>query len=126
MTKEEAKKWGLILLAYGYGEKCGVTVKEKTDTALLDIGIVDSGDHDANADDFEIMELKSVLCPAPFCLKRINFEYEEKEDENLIEKVVKFPKEQMYELAKQVLEAIAVPEEKKSDFWRLGRFEEKK
>ena len=29
MTKEEAKKWGLILLAYGYGDQCDVVVKEK-------------------------------------------------------------------------------------------------
>lgn len=32
MTKEEAKKWGLILLAYGYGDQCDVVVKEKRKT----------------------------------------------------------------------------------------------
>ena len=65
MTKEEAKKWGLILLAYGYGDQCDVVVKEKgiNTVPLSDVYVVDSGDHGVSEDDYDIMELSSPACP---------------------------------------------------------------
>ena len=88
MTKEEAKKWGLILLAYGYGDQCDVVVKEKgiNTVPLSDVYVVDSGDHGVSEDDYDIMEVSCPAHPKLFLIKELHWEYEEKSDDNLEDK----------------------------------------
>lgn len=127
MTKEEAQKWGLILLAYGFGDKCDIVVKGKgiNTVPLSDVYVVDSGDHGVSEDDYEIMQLSSPLCPNGFLLKNIRWEYEEKSDKNFIAKYIKFPKEQLYEVAREFIKAAATADKQKGDYFKLGRFENK-
>lgn len=127
MTKEEARKWGLILLAYGFGDKCDIVVKEKgiNTVPLSDVYVVDSGDCGVSEDDYEIMQVSSPLCPKGFLLKNIRWEYEEKSDKNFIAKYIKFPKEQLYEVAREFIKAAATADKQKGDYFKLGRFENK-
>lgn len=127
MTKEEAQKWGLILLAYGFGDKCDIVVKEKgiNTVPLSDVYVVDSGDRGVSEDYYEIMQLSSPLCPKRFLLKNIRWEYEEKSDKDFIAKYIKFPKEQLYEVAREFIKAIATADKHKEDYFKLGKFEQK-
>lgn len=120
MTKEEAQKWGLILLAYGYGDKCDIKVKEKNNKSLSDLIIAG-----ANQNDFEILERTSPACPPNFLLHPIHFEYEEKEDENFISKIIKFPKEQIFDVAKIFIKAALSSESAESDYFKMGRVVQK-
>ncbi len=127
MTKEEAKKWGLILLAYGYGDQCDVAVKEKgiNTVPLSDVYVVDSGDCGVSEDNYDIMELRSPACPAPFLLKELHWEYEEKSDENFVAKYIKFPKDEIFYFAREFIKAAASAETAKADFFKIGRFFDK-
>ena len=124
MTKEEAKKWGLILLAYGYGDQCDVVVKEKGINAiyLSDIYVVDSGDCGVSEDNYDIMELSSPACPKPFLIKELHWEYEEKSDENFVAKYIKFPKDEIFYFARELIKAAASAEKAEGDFFKIGRF----
>lgn len=124
MTKEEAKKWGLILLAYGYDEQCDVVVKEKgiNTVPLSDVYVVDSGDSGVSEDNYDIMELSSPACPKPFLIKELHWEYEEKSDENFIAKYIKFPKDEIFYFAREFIKAAASAETAKADFFKMGRF----
>lgn len=124
MTKEEAKKWGLILLAYGYGDQCDVVVKEKgiNTVPLSDVYVVDSGDHGVSEDNYDIMELSSPACPKPFLIKELHWEYEEKSDENFVAKYIKFPKDEIFYFARELIKAAASAEKAEGDFFKIGRF----
>ena len=124
MTKEEAKKWGLILLAYGYGDQCDVVVKEKgiNTVPLSDVYVVDSGDCGVSEDNYDIMELSSPACPKPFLIKELHWEYEEKSDENFVAKYIKFPKDEIFYFARELIKAAASAETAKVDFFKMGRF----
>ena len=124
MTKEEAKKWGLILLAYGYGDQCDVVVKEKgiNTVPLSDVYIVDSGDHGVSEDNYDIMELSSPACPKGFLIKELHWEYEEKFDDNFVAKYIKFPKDEIFYFARELIKAAASAETAKADFFKIGRF----
>ena len=124
MNKEEAKKWGLILLAYGYGDQCDVVVKEKgiNTVPLSDVYVVDSGDHGVSEDNYDIMELSSPACPKPFLIKELHWEYEEKSDENFVAKYIKFPKDEIFYFARELIKAAASAEKAKADFFKIGRF----
>ena len=124
MTKEEAKKWGLILLAYGYGDQCDVVVKEKgiNTVPLSDVYVVDSGDHGVSEDNYDIMELSSPACPKPFLIKELHWEYEEKSDENFVAKYIKFPKDEIFYFAREFIKAAASAEKAEGDFFKIGRF----
>lgn len=124
MTKEEAKKWGLILLAYGYGDQCDVVVKEKgiNTVPLSDVYVVDSGDHGVSEDNYDIMELSSPACPKPFLIKELHWEYEEKSDENFVAKYIKFPKDEIFYFARELIKAAASAEKAEGDFFKMGRF----
>ena len=127
MTKEEAKKWGLILLSYGFGDKCDIVVKEKglNTEPISNLYVVDSGDHTVNEDDYKILERTSPACPPGFSINPIHFEYEEKEDKNFISKIIKFQKNQMFEIAKTFIKAALSSESTKSDYFKIGRVEKK-
>ena len=60
-----------------------------------------------------------------FLLKNIRWEYEEKSDKNFIAKYIKFPKEQLYEVAREFIKAAATADKQKGDYFKLGRFENK-
>ena len=124
MTKEEAKKWGLILLAYGYGDQCDVVVKEKgiNTVPLSDVYVVDSGDSGVREDCYDIMELSSPACPKPFLIKELHWEYEEKSDENFVAKYIKFPKDEIFYFARELIKAAASAEKAEADFFKMGRF----
>ena len=124
MTKEEAKKWGLILLAYGYGDQCDVVVKEKgiNTVPLSDVYVVDSGDCGVSEDNYDIMELSSPACPKPFLIKELHWEYEEKSDENFVAKYIKFPKDEIFYFAREFIKAAASAEKAEGDFFKIGRF----
>ena len=124
MTKEEAQKWGLILLAYGFGDKCDIVVKEKgiNTVPLSDVYVVDSGDSGVSEDDYDIMELSSPACPKPFLIKELHWEYEEKSDENFIAKYIKFPKDEIFYFAREFIKAAASAEKAEGDFFKMGRF----
>jgi hypothetical protein len=124
MTKEEAKKWGLILLAYGYGDQCDVVVKEKgiNTVPLSDVYVVDSGDHGVSEDNYDIMELTSPACPKPFLIKELHWEYEEKSDENFVAEYIKFPKDEIFYFAREFIKAAASAEKAEGDFFKMGRF----
>ena len=124
MTKEEAKKWGLILLAYGYGDQCDVAVKEKgiNTVPLSDVYVVDSGDCGVSEDNYDIMELRSPACPKPFLIKELHWEYEEKSDENFVAKYIKFPKDEIFYFAREFIKAAASAEKTEADFFKIGRF----
>ena len=124
MTKEEAKKWGLILLAYGYGDQCDVVVKEKgiNTVPLSDVYVVDSGDCGVSEDDYDIMELSSPACPKPFFIKELHWEYEEKSYEDLVAKYIKFPKDEIFYFAREFIKAAASAEKAEADFFKMGRF----
>ena len=124
MTKEEAKKWGLILLAYGYGDQCDVVVKEKgiNTVPLSDVYVVDSGDCGVSEDNYDIMELSSPACPMPFLLKELHWEYEEKSDENFIAKYIKFRKDEIFYFARELIKAAASAEKTEANFFKMGRF----
>lgn len=126
MTKDEAKKWGLIFLAYGFGDKCGVTVKETgiNTIPIEDVYVVDSGDRGVSEDTYEIMEYRSPAMP-PMFHAPLHWEYEEKEDESLIEKVIKIPRTEIYEVTKILLKACATADKTESDFFRLCQFNKK-
>ena len=123
MTKEEAQKWGLILLAYGFGDKCDIVVKEKgiNTVPLSDVYVVDSGDHGVSEDDYDIMELSSPACPKPFLIKELHWEYEEKSYEDLVAKYIKFPKDEIFYFAREFIKAAASAETAKADFFKMGR-----
>ena len=122
MTKEEAKKWGLILLAYGYGDQCDVVVKEKgiNTVPLSDVYVVDSGDCGVSEDDYDIMELSSPACPKPFLIKELHWEYEEKSDENFVAKYIKFPKDEIFYFARELIKAAASAEKSGRRFFQNG------
>lgn len=124
MNKEEARKWGLILLAYGYGDQCDVVVKEKgiNTVPLSDVYVVDSGDHGVSEDNYDIMELSSPACPKPFLIKELHWEYEEKSDENFVAKYIKFPKDEIFYFAREFIKAAASAEKAEGDFFKMGRF----
>lgn len=124
MTKEEARKWGLILLAYGYGDQCDVTVKEKgiNTVPLSDVYVVDSGDCGVSEDDYDIMERRSPACPKPFLTKSLNWEYEEKSDDNFVAKYIKFPKTEIFYFAREFIKAAANAENTKGAYFKLGRY----
>ena len=127
MTKEEAKKWGLILLAYGYGDQCDVVIKEKgiNTVPLSDVYVVDSGDHGVSEDDYDIMELSSPAHPKLFLIKELHWEYEEKSDDNFVAKYIKFPKDEIFYFARELIKAAASAETAKADFFKIGRFFDK-
>lgn len=124
MTKEEARKWGLILLAYGYGDKCDVVVKEKgiNTVPLSDVYVVNSGDCGVSEDNYDIMELSSPACPKPFLFKELHWEYEEKSDDNFVAKYMKFPKDEIFYFAREFIKAATSAENSESDFFKMGRF----
>jgi hypothetical protein len=124
MTKEEAKKWGLILLAYGYGDQCDVVVKEKgiNTVPLSNVYVVDSSDCGVSEDNYDIMELSSPACPKPFLIKELHWEYEEKSDENFVAKYIKFPKDEIFYFARELIKAAASAEKTEADFFKMGRF----
>ena len=124
MTKEEAKKWGLILLAYGYGDQCDVVVKEKgiNTVPLSDVYVVDSGDHGVSEDNYDIMELSSPACPKPFLIKELHWEYEEKSEGELVAKCIKFPKNEIFYFAREFIKAAASAKTAEGDFFKMGRF----
>ena len=124
MTKEEAKKWGLILLAYGFGDKCDIVVKEKgiNTVPLSDVYVVDSGDCGVSEDDYDIMELSSPACPKPFLIKELHWEYEEKSDDNFVAKYIKFPKDEIFYFARELIKAAASAGKAEGDFFKMGRF----
>lgn len=124
MTKEEAKKWGLILLAYGYGDQCDVVVKEKgiNTVPLSDVYVVDSGDSGVSENNYDIMELSSPACPKPFLIKDLHWEYEEKSDDNFVAKYIKFPKDEIFYFAREFIKAAASAEKAEGDFFKMGRF----
>lgn len=124
MNKEETKKWGLILLAYGYGDQCDVVVKEKgiNTVPLSDVYVVDSGGCGVSEDNYDIMELSSPACPKPFLIKDLHCEYEEKSDDNFVAKYIKFPKDEIFYFARELIKAAASAEKAESDFFKMGRF----
>lgn len=131
MTKEEAKKWGLILLAYGFGDKCRVEVKEGRINAvpLSDLYIVDSGDHDISEDDYKIMERKNPLVP-DCCIDKRLWEYtSEKEkigsEKCVVEKLL-LKKTDIYEFAKNIILQELHGDKEESDYYGFIRVSSEK
>ena len=124
MTKEEAKKWGLILLAYGYGDQCDVVIKEKgiNTVPLSDVYVVDSGDCGVSEDNYDIKEVSCPACPMGVLIKELHWEYEEKSDDNFVVKYIKFPKDEIFYFARELIKAAASAETAKADFFKIGRF----
>lgn len=123
MTKEEAQKWGLILLAYGFGDRCRLVVeKDGLNTVpLSDVYVVDSGDHGLSENDYKIMEYKNPVLPI-CAVDKCHWKYEidASDKEYLVEKI-KVPREEMFEFAKNVIKAALVSDDKETDYWTLAQ-----
>ena len=122
MTKEEAKKWGLILLAYGFGDKCRVEVKESgiNSVPLSDLYIVDSGDHGVSEDDYKVMEYKNPLVPDCCIDKKYLWRYIKEEDKfhgkKYVTEKLLLSKSDIFEFAKYLIKQIMNKEGESSEY----------